>query len=203
MNARNRNEEREEILCAFDRACERPTAEQINVWIDRFPQYAEDIRARAIVSRDWAAREDEQAPEASEELLARGYSNALNALYNAEQEASRKTSAPKTLHEIASARGKEVFQLAAELDIDRGVIADLFNGCMKPPIRKRLIDAVGQALEITRQTFDAAFEYTRANPRLGLAKARAAPTLLERTCDDIIRDSNMSSDRKRYWLEED
>jgi DNA-binding Xre family transcriptional regulator len=204
MNEHNRDEDRDKVLFAFHQECERPTAEQILDWIARFPQYAEDIRAHAAVSRDWAAREGRPSVEASEALLARGHSNALNALYNSDMKAlqSKNQSSAQSLHEIAGARGKQVFELAAEIDIGRGVVADLFNGLMKPPIRQRLVDAICATLQIGRETFDSAMAYGLLHPRLGYAKANSMPTVTARSCDDIIRDSNMSEDRKRFWLEE-
>ncbi len=205
MNAHNKSVDRDEVLFAFHQACERPTAEQIIEWIARYPQFAEDIRAHAAVSRDWAAREGVSVAEAGEAMLARGYSNALNALYNAEIKASSPApaSAAQTFHEMLAARGKEVFQLANELDIARGVLADLFNGWMLEPIRKRLIQAVVVSVTSTREAFDTALQLALKNPRLGQAKADKALTVTPRSCDEIIRDSNMSPERRHYWLEED
>jgi hypothetical protein len=137
-------------------------------------------------------------------MLARGYSNALNVLYNAEIEASTtRVSASPGFHDILSARGKEVFQLASELDIARGVLADLFNGWMLAPVRKRLRDAIILSLAITHDAFDNALQFALQNPRLGYAKADDVPTVKPRSCDEIIRESNMSAERQRYWLEED
>ncbi len=205
MSQQNRREERDEVLFAFHQACERPTTEQIIAWIDRYPQFADDIRAHAVISRDWAAGESLPAAEADETMLARAYSNALNALYEAEIKASPSApvQAAKNFHEMLNERAKEVFQLAGELDIARGVLADLFNGWMLAPIRKRLIDAVTFSLAITRPAFDYALTYALQNPRLGHAKADNAPIVTPRACDEIICDSNMSPERKRYWLEED
>ena len=86
MNQQNRKEERDEVLFAFHQACERPTAEQIITWIERYPQFAEDIRVHAAIGRD--SRAGAPAAEADETMFARAYSNALNALYQAEIEAS-------------------------------------------------------------------------------------------------------------------
>lgn len=201
----NKKEARDEVLFAFHQACERPTAEQIIAWTDRYPQFAEDIRSHAAVSRDWAASEYLPTVEADGTMLARAYSNALNALYEAEIRASSAAPAhaANNFHEMLNERGKEVFQLAGELDIARGILADLFNGWMLAPVRKRLIDAVTSSLGITRATFDFALTFALQNPRLEHAKADNAPTVAPRTCDEIIRDSNMSPERKRYWLEED
>jgi hypothetical protein len=204
MNQHKTTEERDEVLFAFHQAYERPTAEQIIEWTSRYPQFAEDIRAHAAVSRDWDASEGLPAADADDVMLARGYSNALNALYSADIKAT--SSAPLSVHggfhAIIEARGKEVFQLASELDIARGVLADLFNGWMVAPIRRRLIDAVLSSLAITRASFDDALQFSLQNPRFGQAKADKAPTVSPRSCDEIIQDSNMSAERKRYWLEE-
>jgi hypothetical protein len=205
MNQHNRKEERDEVLFAFHQACERPTAEQIIAWTQRYPQFAEDIRSHAAVSRDWAASEGLDTVEADETMLARAYSNALNALYHAEIEASSAAPqhAAKNFHEMLSERGKEVWQLAGDLDIARSVLADLFNGWMLAPVRRRLVTCVMSSFAITRDTFDSALTFALQNPRLEHAKADNAPTVTPRTCDEIIRDSNMTPERKRYWLEED
>jgi hypothetical protein len=204
MSQHNKKEDRDEVLFAFHQACERPTAEQIIAWTDRYPQFAEDIRSHAAVSRDWAASEGLPAVEAEETMLARAYSNALNALYEAEIEASSAAPAhaAKNFHEMLKEREKEVYQLAGEFDIARGVLADLFNGWMLAPVRKRLIDSVMSSLSITRAAFDDALAFALQNPRFGHAKANDAPIVTARPCDEIIRDSNMSPERKRYWLEE-
>ena len=204
MNQHNRKEDRDEVLFAFHQACERPNAEQIIAWTERYPEFAEDIRSHAAISRDWAASEDLPVVEADETMLARAYSNALNALYQVEIEASAATPqhAARNFHEMLKERGKEIWQLASELDIARSVLADLFNGWMLGPVRKRIVDAVTFALGITRTAFDDALAFALLNPRLEHAKADGAPTITPRPCDEIIRDSNMSDERKRYWLEE-
>jgi hypothetical protein len=198
-----RKDERDEVLFAFHQACERPTAEQIIAWTDRYPQYAEDIRSHAAIARDWASSEELAAVEADDTMLTRAYSNALNALYEAEIEASSAAPAKApNFHDMLKERGKEIYQLAAEMDIARSVLADLFNGWMLAPVRRRLVDAVTAALGITRAAFDAALASVLQTPRLEHAKASGAPTVTPRPCDDIIRESNMSPERKRYWLEE-
>ena len=145
------------------------------------------------------------AVEADETMLGRAYSNALNALYQAEIDATSSTSsqAAKNFHEILGERGKEVYQLAGDLDIARGVLADLFNGWMLAPVRKRLVEAVISSLGITRAVFDDALTFALQNPRLEHAKADNTPIVIQRPCDEIIRESNMAPERIRYWLEED
>jgi hypothetical protein len=206
MSQQAKTEGRDDVLFAFHQACERPTADQIIEWTERYPQFADDIRAHAAVSRDWNACEGLPAAEVSETMLDRAYSNALSALYDAEIKATSSVSsasAAQSFQDILGQRNKEVYQLAGELDVGRGVLHDLFNGWMLPPVRKRLVDAVISSLAITRAAFDSAYALALQNPRLGHAKANHAPSITQRNCDDIIRDDSMSEKRKCYWLEED
>lgn len=46
--------DRDEVLFAFHQACERPTAEQIIEWTQRYPPFADDIRDHAAVRLDAA-----------------------------------------------------------------------------------------------------------------------------------------------------
>src|ERR1700720_1062418 len=92
MSKHNIAEERDDVLFAFHQACERPTAQQIIEWAERYPQFADDIRAHAAVSRDWAACKELPVAEADETMLDRAYSNALSALYDAEIKASSSAS---------------------------------------------------------------------------------------------------------------
>jgi hypothetical protein len=207
MNEHKRKEDRDDVLYAFHRECERPTAAQILRWIERYPQYADDIRAHAAVSRDWAAQEVGPAVEPSTALLARTYSNALNAIFNADakarEAAAEQQAAAQSFHDLAAARQKEIYQVADDVDVGREVVADLFNGWMRRPVRTRLIEGICTALQMTREAFDAALTLALAQPRLGHAKFSTAPTITPRSCDDIIRDSDTSPERKRYFLEED
>jgi hypothetical protein len=197
--------DRDEVLFAFHQECARPSAEEIVAWVNRFPQFAEDIRAHAAVAWDWATQAAEREAEVDEILSSRAYSQALNIIYSAETSpAPVDNSTPcRTFQQMQEAVGKETYQLARELDVGRGVLADLFNGWMRPPIRKRLVDGLLSLLHSSSEEFSFALECALRQPRLGHAKADQAPVVAQRSCDEIIRDSNMPHERKRYWLEED
>jgi DNA-binding Xre family transcriptional regulator len=197
-----RDNERDRVLMAFHQACEKRDLDQILEWTKRFPKYADDIRAHAAVARDYEAHGAEEAEPLSESVLNVAYSNALNAIYAARQKDAQPAAAA-SFHDIAAARQVDVIEMARAMDIARGVLADLFDGAMLRPIRKRLIDAVCQALAITVDTFDRALDLALQNPRLGHAKASGAPTLKRRTCDEIIANSRMPPARVRFWLEGD
>lgn len=205
MTDQNRTEDRDEVLFAFHRACNDPTAEQIIEWTGRFPQFADDIRAHAILLKDWAARESLPADEPDETMLARGRSRALDALYNAEVAlASEETStSPRSFEQIMYACRKDVPQLARDLDIARSILAALVGGRMLAPVGGRLVAALMAALAITRDAFNDALQLALATPRLGHAKADGTPTVIPQTYEEVIRNSSMTDERKQHWLSED
>jgi hypothetical protein len=197
--------ERDEVLFAFHEAFDRPTTADIVEWTKRYPQFADDIRAHAAVAWDWATSETSAEEPVDEVMAARAYSHALNIIYNTQPSPTEiETTKPRrTFQQMQEAIGKQTHQIARELDIGRSVLSDLFNGSMMPPIRKRLIDRLLTMLNTTLEEFLGAFDLARQSPSMSHAKSIHTPSVVPRSCDDIIRDSNMSDDRKRYWLEED
>jgi hypothetical protein len=173
MKDSNKTEDRDEVLFAFHQECPRPTSEQIIAWTSRFPQLAEDIRAHAAVAWDWATHEAPLVEHLDEILFARGYSQALNIIFNAENSVTQAQTAAscETFQQMLTAAGKDVPSLARELDIGRSVLADVFNGWMLAPVRSRLVDSIVSALKNRREAFNWALERALHTQYLGHAKA--------------------------------
>jgi transcriptional regulator with XRE-family HTH domain len=203
MTTRDSNIERDNVLFAFYQECERPTALNIIEWTERYPQFAEDIRAHAAVRLDRAPDREEMNIEPDPTMLARGRSRALNAIYYARQEAEAKHTSSVTWQQLLSSKGVTVPQLAKHINIDRMVIAELAAGRIRPPIGFRLVDALTAALNIAVSSLDAAVAQLTATPRLGHAKADRAPTIHTQSYEEVICASNMSEQEKRYWLGEE
>jgi len=204
MTDQNRIDELDEVLFAFHRACANPSADEIIAWTSRYPQFAEDIRAHAAILKDWAARRNLPADEPDELMLARARSRTLDALYNAEVARHLDTSAsPRSFEQMMQARDTDVPQLARDLNIARSVLADLVSGGMRAPAGRRLVDALTYALAITEDAFQAALQTALSTPRLSHAKANETPSIIPRSYEEIIKDSSMPPERKRYWLGED
>ena len=70
---------RDEVLFAFHRECATPTLDQIIDWTQRYPEFADDIRAHAGIMRDWAADEESEEEVVDELMMNRARSRALNA----------------------------------------------------------------------------------------------------------------------------
>jgi hypothetical protein len=205
MIEQNRIPERDEVLFAFHQTCDNPTAEQVNEWTRRYPQYADDIREHAAMRVQWASDSDEHDAQPDESLLARGRSQALNLLHNARQEsAAAQNISEKTWPQAMSAAGFDIPRLARCINIDRMVLAELNAGRMRLPLSRRLSDALTDVLGMTAAWLERAVSDLLAGPRrLGHAKADEQPTINTRSCAEIIRASPMSDDDKRYWLGED
>ena len=195
---------RDEVLFAFHRECATPTLDQILDWTQRYPEFAEDIRAHARIMRDWAANESEE--EVVEEMMmSRARSRALNAIYNAQAAEEDKAQAvpETTFDQLLSSAGLDTRQLGRAIDVGRDVLSDLFRGRMAPPIGPRLVKALRDQLKATRAQFDRALAYSQAHPSVGHAKASQQPTIIQCSYEESIRRSTMSPERKSYWLEED
>lgn len=202
MTTAQRPVDRDEILFAFNQACPVPTAEQIIEWCDRYPELAEDIRDHAAISRDWAAQESCEAPPISETVLARGFSRVLNLLHEAENAPSAAPTV-QSFRQAAQKQGLDVPKLAKKLDIDRNVLSTLFNGRMLAPAGRRLVAEIARALQLSEQRFHVLHQAALASPQLGHAKSTGAPTIKPQPYETIVQESQMTPERKRYWLGED
>jgi hypothetical protein len=205
MNDPNRTKERDEILFALHRECSNPTAEQIIAWIERYPQFADDIRSHAAIIKDWVAREGKPVLEPSESMLSRSHSRAMDALYKAQiaPVAEQAGATGLTFEQIMASRGTDVPELSRKLNIARGVLSALVSGRMLAPVGERLIAALTSYLSISRDVFNRALQSAQATPRLGHAKADGAPSVIPCTYEDLVRASSMPEERKQYWLGED
>lgn len=204
MTKHNQLESRDEVLFAFQQACERPTAEQIIDWTARFPQFADDIRAHAAIARDWAASEGLPVEAPDESTLSRGFSRVLNALYNAQTASTSANSSlsAQSFQQMMLNCGTDVPTLARELGIARSVLADMCNGGMLPPVGRPLVNALVAKMAITPDFIDGALHQALASPHVGHAKAQGAPVVIPRKYEDIVRDSGMSAERIKFWLGE-
>lgn len=200
---------RDEVLFAFDEAFERPTVDQIIEWVERYPQFAEEIRAHAAISWDLAAHADETREEPDEAALANAFSWVLSAMYETELQrptpkARASNDATAGFYEILSAKGKDFVELVREIGgdmrIKRTVIADLFNGSMLPPIAPRISRRVETCLSLSSIAFRSALDYAIAHPRLGHANAATVPRVIQRSCEEVVRTSGMTDEQIDYWL---
>ncbi len=188
---------RDDVLAAFHAACPRPTGDDIEVWIERHPDLADDIRdhAEAVLA---SIQDGHLRPKPSEALLARTRSAALEVLASARARA-RATAPTPGLEGLLAAAGVDVPGLARTLRLGRAPIVDLVQGRVVLPAPVALLAALADALRTTVAVVDAAT--LAAAPRMGPAKAEGAPSAPRRRFADIVRDDpTMAETDKDAWL---
>ncbi|ULO24902.1 hypothetical protein [Methylocystis sp. SB2] len=196
---------RDEVLFAFHRECATPTVDQIIDWTQRYPEFADDIRAHAGIMRDWTANDEAEDEAVDELMMNRARSRTLNAIYNAQtaERTDAQAAQETTFDQLLSNVGLDTRQLGRAIDVGRDVLSDLFRGRMRPPIGPRLVRALLDKLQATQAQFEQALAYSQAHPSMGHASAAQQPTVVQCSYEESIRRSNMSAERKSYWLEED
>lgn len=203
MTNKFENPHRDDVLFAFHKECLRPTAADISKWVHRYPHFAEDIRIHASIARDMAD-EEENSMEVPEDILRRGYSRALSALYTAElEDAASETDTLQSFEAVMEACGKTIPTLANEIDIRRSVIADLIGGRVSPPLSKRMTKALQRGLSISSEKVFELLQYALDHPKLGMAKATKISAIVARPFEQVVRTSEMPDEKIRYWLDED
>lgn len=195
--------DRDEVLYAFHQLCERPTIEDISEWVTKYPQFAEDIRTHAAIARDWAACDGNSDEQVDQVTLDRAFSRALNIVYDAKQRQMRDPSNNQSFSQLMAARNITIPVIAQEIGIERSVIADLIGGRIRPPIGKRLTQAVTKTLLVSVEHFADALQMALGSPKMGMAKACRVPTIEPQSYEYVIKNSGMSQEAIRYWLEED
>lgn len=199
-----REGDRDEVLYAFHRAYDRPTADEIAEWVARYPQFAEDIRNHAAISWDWKATEARPVPILDQGMVDRGFSRVVDAIYKARLAAKAEPAvACESFHQLVIAAGTTIPKLAREWKIDRSILADLFNGIIRGPVARRLVRAFEERFRISVDAFNHLLDRAVASPRLGHAKASGTPAVRTRTYQEAIDASSMSADEKTYWLSEE
>ena len=211
MNDVTRMTDRDEVLFAFHQAYATDRQRKISssgcVAIRNSP---DDIRAHAAVAWDWATQAQEAEQPLDETMSARAYSQALNIIYSSEPASAPNESlhtnrtfqqmqAADRKRDICTRTGNRCRPVGASWSISRPTA-----GCL-PPIRGRACCCACASVLAPPRPKNSILHLDSAlqAPRLGHAKSSQTPSVVSRPCDDIIRESSMSDDRKSYWLGED
>lgn len=202
MTEHNHSPSRDEVLVAFHDAFARPTADNIEEWTRRYPQFAGDIRDHAEIKCDWTESPESEFLHIDDTLLAQGRSRALNILHDLGKSANTvATMSNMTWPQLLLSTNKTIPTLAREINIDRFILAELNAGRMRLPVGDRLMEALTIALKAPVATLQNALKILISTPpRLGHAKADKQFTITPRSYEEIIRASQMSAEQKHFWL---
>ena len=192
-------DDRDAVLFRFQLDHARPRAEDVEDWVERHPEHADDIRGHAEQLLAMHQNPPEET-EASPALVARARDRALAKL------AAVRAAAVATRLDLAAmvaAAGTTVPALARALDIGRPTLTDVVQGRTAGPLGGRLVSALAAALGATADAVRAAAVLSAAAPRAGHARAGGTPTAVARRFDEVVRDDpTMTDERKAHWLAE-
>ena len=199
----------DDALNTFVLENDRPTAENVQEWVDRYPQFRKDLVEFAAV---WAEQlvlpaADEIGAEAEKALVDRAMSHVLNVAYNRDVEALEQTTSDdpvRSLTQDAQRAGTKPAQLARACGLDLGLLSKLNNRQIQPwTIPTELIGMLADKLNKTVAALKIFFARPpRATARkayLSRGKPTGAP---QQSFADAVRQSSLSDEEKARWLNE-
>ena len=145
----------DDALNTFVQENDRPTAENVQEWVDRYPQFRKDLVEFAAV---WAEQlvlpaADETGTEAEKVLVDRAISHVLNVAYNRDVETLEQTTSDdpvRGLTQDAQRAGTKPAQLAKACGLDLSLLSKLNNRQIQPwTIPAVLIGMLAEKLDKT------------------------------------------------------
>lgn len=184
-------EDLDDILFRFHQAADVVTPALVERWTQDYPQYADEIRERAV------------------DIIDMQFFMSLDPLpVNEEVEAPVVLPATAdvlpTLREAAEGAGTKLRDLADDLDIARSVLADLNAGrIVQATIPDRLCRLVAERLGRAHDWLARVVQGSHELSPAPAFKASESPQAgRQRTWVEAVNDSDMEPERKAFWLSE-
>jgi hypothetical protein len=208
MMTQNEKPTLDDVLNEFVAAYEEPTAEALESWAARYPQYRDEL---IDFSASWAEQLVlPDAPELSAEeeklLVDRAMSHVQNVTFKRDQNAAKQSESRSiaSLTGEAKRAGMDVQEFAKACGLDVALVSKLNSRQIRPGsipaglvshIARLLgasIDAVGAYLALPPQALAGRAYLSRGKPQSGQQQSFA----------DAVRGSSLSDAEKARWLDE-
>ena len=199
----------DDALNTFVQENDRPTAENLQDWVDRYPQFRKDLVEFAAI---WAEQlvlpgADEMGTEAEKVLVDRAMSHVLNVAYHRDVETLEQTTSDepvRSLTDDAQRVGTKPAQLAKACGLDLSLLSKLNKRQIQPwTIPAVLIAMLAEKLD---KAIAALKIFFAGPPRATAGKAylsRDKPTgMAQQSFADAVRQSSLSDEEKARWLNE-
>ena len=199
----------DDALNTFVQENDRPTAGNLQEWVDRYPQFRKDLIDFAAA---WAEQLVLPAAEGigaeTEKLLVdRAMSHVHNVAYNRDVERLRQTATDDSVRSLtgdAQRVGTRPAELAKACGLDLGLLSKLNNRQIHPwTIPAELI---GMLAEQLNKTVAALKIFFAGPPRAAVGKAylsRGKPTASpQQSFAEAVQQSSLSDEEKARWLSE-
>lgn len=199
----------DDALNTFVEENDRPTAENLQEWVDRYPQFRRDLVEFAAV---WAEqivlpRAAEMGADAEKVLVDRAMSYVLNVAYGRAVKAKEQLENDDPIPSLTGAAqraGIGPLQLAKACRLDLGLLSKLNRRQIKvATIPIALVRLLGQQLH---KSTPAVRAYLAGTPLIGEGKAFLATSkpirMGQQSFVDAVRSSSLDEADKIYWLKE-
>lgn len=199
----------DDVLNEFVAGHERPTAEALEAWVRRYPQFRNELIEFAAA---WAEQmvlpaAPELSTDEEERIVDRAMSHALNISFSRDEQVQShqpNENAIKSLTAEAKKAGLSAPEFAKACGLDLVLIAKLNTRQIRPnTIPPKLISHVARLLG---RTIEAVTEYLGQPPQpladrsfLALEKPKSAG---QESFADAVRASSLSEAEKARWLDE-
>ena len=199
----------DDALNSFVLENDRPTAENVQEWVDRYPQFRKDLVEFAAV---WAEQlvlpsSEEIGVEAENVLIDRAMSHVLNVAYNRDVEILEQTTSDdsvQSLTEDAKRVGTKPAQLAKSCGLDLVLLSKLNSRQIQPWTIP--VELIGMLAEQLHKTAAALKIFFARPPRATERKAylsRGKPTeTAQQSFADAVRQSSLPIEERARWLNE-
>ena len=200
----------DDVFNMFIAENDQPTAENLQEWVNRYPQYQRELVDFAAVWKEQLVLPPapEMGPEAEKALIDRAMSHVLNVAYDRDEKAQRHAESDDPVHSLtgeAQHAGMNAQAFANACGLDLVLISKLNSRLIKPQtIPARLIGLLGQLLRKSTAEIAA---YLAKPPQTATSKAflaRGKPTsAAQQSFADAVRASSLSDKEKARWLNEE
>ena len=199
----------DDALNTFVQQNDRPTAENVQEWVNRYPQFRQDLVEFAAV---WAEQlvlppAEEIGAEAEKLLVDRAMSHVLNVAYSRDVQTRDEAASDDpvdSLTQDAQRAGFSPLQLGKACGLDIGLLSKLNNRQILPAtIPAKLIRLLADHLHKTIAAIKAYFAKppVAATGKAFLARGKPTYTGQQRFAD-AVRLSSLSDEEKTRWLNE-
>lgn len=208
MMTQNKEPTLDDVLNEFVAAYEKPTAEALESWASRYPQFRNELVDFAAA---WAAQLVlPPAPALSAEdeklLVDRAMSHVQNVVFKREETKAAET-ADRSISSLtgeAKQAGMNVQEFAKACDLDLALVTKLNNRQIRPlSIPARLVTLIARLLNAS---VDAVSAYLAGPPQALAGRsflARGKPqSAAQQSFADAVRASSLSEAEKARWLDE-
>ncbi|WP_019998658.1 hypothetical protein [Aureimonas ureilytica] len=179
----DRTQTLDDVLFGFHQAADTVTPQLLSEWTARYPEFADEIRAHAveIIDMELLAEIRSPAPVAAPAMSA------------------------VTLRSALQEAGTSLRDFADGLDISRSIVADVNTGRIdEATIPRRFSRLAASRLQRSPDWFHSVVVSSNEAAFAPSFKASELPSAgRQRTWEEAVRGSDMSEERKAFWLAED